>query len=329
MILTLLVVLSLTLILVNFICAIIEVTLISLNPLDLKLDQSRGFQNAGRWLALKSKIERPLAAILIFDTLASTGLATLTGALFVDRFGNHWLWLYSFVLTLSLLFLGELAPKILGVHYSQQLAAPLLRPLEWMLKISHPLVVLMDRFTQFLRPRATSDQANKSRSHILDILTLVEAARAEQSIHSREEIIIIHAVTLSARRVCTVMVPAEAVVVFDERKSLEENLLSSGSKIHRSYPVSPDGTLQNAHGYLRIRDALVPSLLNHPETPRPSWQEHIRPLLRISGHSSLTQLLAAFLENRDIAALVENRTSTTIGWITMDDVTETLMGARD
>ncbi|MFT3989854.1 MAG: CNNM domain-containing protein [Luteolibacter sp.] len=321
MIPTLLVLLSLALILVSFICAIIEVTLISLNPLDLKLKETRGIPHAGRWLALKSKIERPIAAILIFNTLSNTGLATLTGALFVDQFGNRWLWLYSVILTIALLFFGELAPKILGVHYSQRLAVPLLRPLEWMLRISHPLVVLMDRFSQLLRPKTKVE--NKDRNHILDIITLVEAARAEQSIHSREEIIIIHAATLSARRVQTVMVPADAVIVFDERKSLEENLRASGPKIHRSYPVSSDGSLQNIHSYLRIRDALVNQALHESD-----WHTYLRPLQRINGKSSLTQLLAAFLEKRDIAALVQDSSAATIGWITMDDVTETLMGAR-
>jgi len=322
MLLLSLVVLSLGLLLSSFLCSITEVTLLSLNPLDLKLKHSRGAVSAGRWLALKSKIERPIAAILVFNTLSNTGIATLTGAIFVEKFGNQWLWLYSVILTIAILFFGELAPKILGVHHAQRLAGPLLRPLEWMLYIAHPLVGLMERFCERLKPKLVSRK--KSSDHIMDIITLVEAARAEQSIHSREEIIIIHAATLSARRVHTVMVPAAAIVLFDERKSLLENVRDAGPKLHRSYPVSSDGTLQGITGYVRVRDAFVNHLLNEENG---HWRDKVRPLLTIPDKSSITQLLASFLENREIAAIVQNNEGT-IGWITMDDVTETLMGSR-
>jgi CBS domain containing-hemolysin-like protein len=323
MLLICLVLLSLGLLFASFLCSITEVTLLSLNPLDLKLKHSRGAPSAGRWLALKGKIERPIAAILVFNTLFNTGLSPLTGALFVQEFGSKWLWLYSVTLTIAIIFLGELAPKILGVHYTQRLAGPLLRPLEWMIRLTHPLLTLMDRFCEILKPKQVAKK--KSNDHIMDIITLVEAARAEQSIHSREEIIIIHAATLSARRVHTVMVPSAAIVLFDERKSLVENVRDAGPKLHRSYPVSSDGTLQGITGYIRVRDAFVNNLLNE-ETG--DWRHKIRPVLTTPDKSSITQLLASFLENREIAAIVQNNEGNTIGWITMDDVTETLMGSR-
>lgn len=323
MLLFCLVLLSLGLLFASFLCSITEVTLLSLNPLDLKLKHSRGAASAGRWLALKGKIERPIAAILVFNTLFNTGLAPLTGALFVEQFGSKWLWLYSVVLTVAIIFLGELAPKILGVHHTHRLAGPLLGPLEWMIRLTHPLLALMDRFCELLKPRKVVKK--KSNDHIMDIITLVEAARAEQSIHSREEIIIIHAATLSARRVHTVMVPSAAIVLFDQRKSLIDNVRDAGPKLHRSYPVSSDGSLQGITGYIRVRDAFVNHLL-HSETS--DWQDKVRPLLSISDKASITQLLASFLENCEIAAVVHNAEGSTIGWITMDDVTETLMGSR-
>ena len=163
--------------------------------------------------------------------------------------------------------------------------------------------------------------------HIMDIITLVEAARSEQAIHSREEIIIIHAATLSARRVRTVMVPADAVKVFDFGKSLVENVRDLGPKLHRSYPVSRDGSLEKIEGYIRVRDLFVGDLLAQGGGEA-DWHPHIRPLLEVDGGTSLTQLLASFLDHREIAALVKKDASNA-GWITLDDVTETLMGARE
>ena len=309
---------------VSFLCSLTETVLLSLNPLELRMEQSKGTAGAARWLALKNRIERPIAAILVFNTAANTGLATLAGAIFIQRFGSEWLWLFSLVLTVALLFGSEMAPKIIGVHHSARLAKHLLWPLEWMLRIGYPLVSLMEGFCERLKSK-TPAKPDSSSDHIMDIITLVQAAKAEQAIHNREEIIIIHAATLSARRVRTVMVPASAVRIFDLQQTLRENITNAGEKIHRSYPVSTDGTLAGVQGYARVRELFVDQLTTGDSA---GWQRLMRPVLRIPGKSSLTQLLAAFLENREIAAGVCADDGSPIGWVTLDDVTETLMGAR-
>jgi CBS domain containing-hemolysin-like protein len=158
----------------------------------------------------------------------------------------------------------------------------------------------------------------------MDIVTVVEAARAEQVLHNREEIIIIHAATLSARRVRTAMVPQQGVMVFDARKSLAENVQTLGPKLHRSYPVSPDGTPAGITGYVRVRELFVQNLAS----PAADWHNLIRPVLRIDERSSLTQLLALFLDRAEIAALVDKDGQGVSGWITMDDVMKVLMGQR-
>lgn len=123
----------------------------------------------------------------------------------------------------------------------------------------------------------------------------MEAARAEQVLHNREEIIIIHAATLSARRVRTAMVPAESIAVFDLRRSLKENVAALGPKLHRSYPVSEDGTTSRITGYVRVRELFVRHLLEEsPEAPAPDWRQQIRPVLHIDERATLTQLLALF-----------------------------------
>jgi CBS domain containing-hemolysin-like protein len=159
----------------------------------------------------------------------------------------------------------------------------------------------------------------------MDIVTVVEAARAEQVLHNREEIIIIHAATLSARRIRTAMVPQPAVRVFDSRKSLQENVEVLGPKLHRSYPVSADGTLSGITGYVRVRELFVQNL-KAPETA--DWHALIRPVLRIDERASLTQLLALFIDRSEIAALVDRDGGSVSGWITMDDVMKVLMGQR-
>jgi CBS domain containing-hemolysin-like protein len=304
---------------ISFLCSLMEAVLFSLNPLGLKLQQARGVEAAGRWLGLKQRIERPVAAILVFNTLANTGLAALAGAIYADAFGTHWLWLFSVVLTLAVLLAGEMMPKLIGVHHAERLAPRLIGPLGVMLRIAQPAVVLMEKWGRRLKGRDAT--ARPDSAPIMDIITLVQAAKADRLLQNQEEVIIIHAATLSARRVGTAMVPRESVCCFDLQKSLLDNVLDAG-KLHRSYPVLTSGQIV---GYVRVRELFVQNLT---EGATAGWTQLIRPVLHVDGRSSLTQLLALFLEKHEIAAIVDGSDSTWSGWVTLDDVTQVLMGKR-
>ncbi|HAL70971.1 MAG TPA: hypothetical protein DCP71_04275 [Verrucomicrobiales bacterium] len=321
--LLLLLFLSTAVIVISFTCSLTEAVLLSLNPLELKLQEKKGIRSAGRWLEMKQAIERPISAILVFNTLANTGLATLAGALFTSIYGAEWLWVFSIIMSIFVLFGGEMAPKIIGVHHAARFAPRLIGPLTIMLRLCHPLVLLMEKFCERLKSR--SSEGRSQSDQIMDIITLVQAAKAEQLLHNQEEIIMIHAATLSARRVKTAMVPKEAVRVFDARLSLLENVQAVGPKLHRSYPVSLDGTPDSLIGYIRVRELFVQNLTT-PATA--DWTKLVRPALRVDGKASLTQLLALFLDKQEVAALVDAPGARMAGWITLDDVMKVLMGAR-
>ncbi|MDH4454327.1 MAG: CNNM domain-containing protein [Verrucomicrobiota bacterium] len=313
-----------TVLVLSFLCSLTEAVLLSLNPLSLRVQQSKGGGDgsAGKWLVMKNHIERPVSAILVFNTLANTGLATLAGAVFVQVFGEGWLGLFSVIISVAVLFAGELTPKILGVHHAERLAPRLIGPLTWLVSLCSPAVWVMERFCERLKTKTVQKAQSEQ---IMDIITLVQSARAEQLLHNREEIIMIHAATLSARRIKTAMVPREAISIFDQRKTLQENVEAVGPKLHRSYPVSADGTLEHITGYVRVRELFVQNL-THPE--QSDWKQLIRPVLHIGEKASLTQLLTLFLEKQEIACLVDNAGGLITGWITMDDVMKVLMGAR-
>ncbi len=308
---------------ITFACSLMESVLLSLNPLWLQVQQSRAEKTAARWLALKRHIERPISVILVFNTIATVGFASLAGAIFVRAFGERWLWMFSLLLMVAILFGGELLPKVLGVYHAQRLSSGLIRPLGMMLHVCHPLVVVMEKFCRLIKPSPSA--AEDPSGHIMAIITLTQAAKAEHVLQGREELIIIHAATLSARRVSSAMVPREIVRSFDQRHTLLDNVCHSGDHLHRSYPVGAEGTLDGVVGYIRVRELFVQNLLAEA---MPDWTLLIRPVLRVREKSTLTQLLALFLEKREIAALVENSTGQITGWITLDDVTQVLMGER-
>ncbi|QJE97912.1 hypothetical protein [Luteolibacter luteus] len=161
---------------------------------------------------------------------------------------------------------------------------------------------------------------------IMDLITRAGEARSAEAIHRQEEIMIIHAATLSARRIRTLMVPAGKVKTFHAGKTLRKNLLDLGAPYHRFYPVSSDGSFDSLTGYVCLRDLLLDKLLDG-EGGDPDWHRHIRPLQEVEASSPVTPLLTGFLDRKDIAALVK-KDGSNVGWVTMDDVIETLLGVR-
>lgn len=305
---------------ISALCSMTEATLLSLNPLWLKSRDAEVMPTAKAWLDLKQRIERPISAILVANTLANTGLPTVAGAIFLKVFGTSWLWAYSLSFTIAVVIFGELAPKIIGVRRAHELAPRLLLPLRLVMKLFGPVAALAQRLSDRFAPDRSGERAE---SPIMDIITLTQAAKAEDAIHDREEIIIIHAATLSARRVSASMTPADSVKVFHSGKSLRENLASLNGFVPRACPVSDDGTLLGVRGYVRIRELLAAECLAGAPV---DWHGKILTVPVVGSRDSLTHLLATFLEGDTVAALVRDKEGKNVGWITMDDVTRILMG---
>ena len=127
---------------VSFLCSILEAALLSVTPAYLaKLEQDRP-RVGGRLRALKTRIDRPLAAILSLNTIANTAGAAGVGAQAQRLWGSEALAIASAVLTLSILIVSEIIPKTLGVSYATTLAAPVAHGIRWLSLLLRPLVVV-------------------------------------------------------------------------------------------------------------------------------------------------------------------------------------------
>ena len=65
------------------------------------------------------------------NTVAHTGGATIAGAAFDELYGEKWLWLFSTVFTLVVLFGTEILPKVLAVAHGERLAPLIARRWSW------------------------------------------------------------------------------------------------------------------------------------------------------------------------------------------------------
>lgn len=180
---TLFIVSTLTVLIVSFICSMSEATLLSLDNVKLETDRQKGMAYAIILSKLKSNINRPIAAILILNTIANTGGATFSGSAFSQLYGNEWMWLYSLVFTVVVLFGTEIIPKVIGVTFSSKLAKILARPLTIALKILSPILIV----TEFFSKMITGNKDKKTSYSLDDIQTIAQVAQLENIIDTHQE----------------------------------------------------------------------------------------------------------------------------------------------
>jgi len=71
-------------IVVSFLCSLAEALLLSLNPLTLHRLEADHPRAAVSWRRLKQNIAHPITAILVLNTVAHTGGATVAGGAFAE-----------------------------------------------------------------------------------------------------------------------------------------------------------------------------------------------------------------------------------------------------
>ena len=107
---------------VSALCSLLEATLLSLTPTQVARFGESHPTAMHTWQKLKSEIKRPIAVILVVNTLSHTMGATVAGAQFESLYGKEWLAAFSLFFSFLILQFTEILPKTLGVRYNALLA---------------------------------------------------------------------------------------------------------------------------------------------------------------------------------------------------------------
>ena len=133
---------------ISFLCSIMESVLLSTSMSYIENEISKGVKSASVLKGFKSKIDKPLSAILSLNTVAHTVGAAGVGAQAIIVFGEASFGIVSALLTLLILILTEIIPKTIGALYWRELAPVSARIIRFMLILTYPLVLLSDLITR-------------------------------------------------------------------------------------------------------------------------------------------------------------------------------------
>ncbi len=316
-----------------------EFALVKVRVTRLEEMAAEGSRLAGLLLQILQKLDAYLSACQIGITIASLGLgwvgepafAHLVQPLVAGMGGWSDLAAHSIAITVAFLLitflhviLGELVPKIISIREPERIslwiAAPMracyiiLFPAIWALNGSALLIVRLFGFdSEDLGGDALSGK---------ELKRVLSGSRAEGYLSDRQEKLLSNALDFPDHVVRQIMVPRTDVVSLDVDRPFEENFRILRQSAHTRYPLYR-GDPDNIIGILHIKALL--HAMEACDAP-PDLQPLAHEAVFIPESLPIARLLDRFLERRVHLAVVIDEYGGTSGIVTLEDVTEELLG---
>lgn len=303
----------------SFLCSIMESVLLSLGTADVEALDRKG-KRAGQLLKkFKNRIDIPIAAILIVNTVAHTVGASVAGATYESAFNKETLWLFTAVFTVAILLFTEIIPKTLGVVHARRLASPVAYLIQALTVVLLPLVKTTELISRSLR-RDKDDPATS----IEEIRLLATLGRREGVVGPRVAGMIVGATRLAQLRAYDVMVPRQQVVFLSRQRSDADNLDALRTSRHSRLPISSTDDLDQAMGIVLVKELFY----QRDQDPDAAidWATVVKEPLVVAESTPLNSLLRTFQEQRRHMAMVVDEYGNVEGIVTLEDVLEEIVG---
>jgi putative hemolysin len=236
----------------------------------------------------------------------------------------------AFVVSFALLtyfsvVLGELVPKAVALQRAEALAAVLAVPLDFLGRVAHPIVWLLQvSANAVLRVlRVNPAPAGMIAYTREDIRLSVAAAEDHGELEQAEEEMLYKVFDFASKEVSAVMVPRPEVVGISADMPPEEALRAVVDSPFTRYPVYR-GTLDDIVGILHVRDLF--GAMHDVGIASVELESIVRPAYVVPETKDLAALLADFRREKQHLAIVIDEYGDVEGIVTLEDLLEEIVG---
>ncbi len=287
---------------------------------------------------IHKKLDAYLSACQLGITLASLGLGWIGEPAFayilVPVF--HLLGIHSesvievssffiafFIISYLHIVLGELLPKSIALRQAEVISLWTAIPLYFFYQLMYPAIWLLNSCSNFILNKIDFKVKAEEGLYSNDELKLIlNSSHTHGELDHDEKEMLKNALDLAELKVTDIMRTKEHMVTLDTRDSvevIEQKILNSR---YSRYPVY-DRKVKKIIGFIHVKD-LFPDLLTKKEIK--DLTLYIRPVLNVSPHLPVLDLLRKFRRGLPHFALVYKNSSTLWGFITLDDLLHILFG---
>jgi len=304
-----------------------EIAMFSLPPHRLESLVEEGRRGAETLKGLKDDPHRLLVTILVGNNLVNIAMSSLaTGLLALYMNQGQAVAIATFGITALVLLFGESAPKSYAVENSESWALRISRPLKLSEKVLLPLIVLFDYLTRIVNKvtggRSAIESSYVTREEIQDI---IETGEREGVLDEEEREMLQRTLRFNDTIAKEVMTPRLDMSAISTESSIEEAIEQCVQGGHARLPVY-EGSLDNVIGIVHLRDLVRD--LNYGATMEGDLEleDLIEPTLHVPESKNVDDLLTEMRKERLHMVIVIDEFGTTEGLVTMEDLTEEIVG---
>ncbi|MFK7742634.1 MAG: hemolysin family protein [Planctomycetota bacterium] len=305
----------------SFVCSISEATLLSVGP--ARVEQLA--QQPGRLGLIlrrfRQEPDRPIAAILIVNTISNSGGAAIATAQFsIACPGVSEAWFAAFFVV-TVLAVTEIIPKTMGVVHADALALPITAIVQTMIIAVWPMLF----FTRLLaRMFARVDGGPTTSLDEIRVMTTV--GMTEGSFGRITGELIQNATRLRDLTAKDVMVSRDRINYLSGDQTLEANLKRVQRTGHSRFPFTATGELDDVQGVVLAKELLFDLRQAGDSDDEPDWEGLMIPLLIVPEAATLNHVLRRFQLGKRHMAIVVDEYGSTQGIVTLEDVLEEIVG---
>ena len=301
-----------------------ETGLLSLNRYRMRFMAEKGNKGAQKAEKLLKKPDLLLGFILIFNNLVNISASAIATVIGMRLYGDAGVAIATGVLTFVMLIFSEIFPKTAAAAYPEKVAFTSSHLLTPLIKLSLPLVLFINLFTQMLMKLLglKSDQKTNSMS-TEELRSIVN--EAGKFIPSAHQEMLISILDLEEVTVDDIMVPRNdigGIDIDDDWKAIMRQLNHAAHGRVVLYKGSLD---EQVLGMLRVREAYR-LMLDKNEFSKETLIRAADEAYFIPEGTPLNAQLVNFRNNKERIGLVVDEYGDIKGLVTLEDILEEIVG---
>ncbi len=315
---TLLIISVATVLIVSALCSLTEAAVYAVRMPFVRATAETGHTSGKLLAGFKDNMEQPISAILIVNTVANTAGAAIAGAQARYLFGEESLVWFSVAITVGVLFLSEIIPKIVGVAYSERIAPLAAMPLRGVILLLSPMIWFIQWFSRWLKPRGNVALAPEE-----EVEQFAMMSAEEGSILPIEAKLVGHALDLNEITARDIMTPRSVTFTLPADLTTHDVAAKVTGCPHSRIPVHASGDENTWVGIVLQREVL--SSLAKDEFNR-RLETLCQPIYFVADTTPGHVLLKSFIQRQTHLFGVLDGQNQIVGVVTLEDVIESLVG---
>jgi Mg2+/Co2+ transporter CorB len=289
-------------------------------------EAERKNKKAGVVLKLLSNKDRLISTILFGNTLVNVLLSSLVTSESINNFGEKYIVVVSFVITMTILIFSEVLPKNLALVNPEKSSMLIASLLNFIVKIFYPMTFILQVIvTGFFKLFGFKISDNKS-SLIGDMKDLISVYKSTSDEYEQNSLNMISGISvLNVIKVGQVMIHRKNVHSINIQNDSIDSILKKIINMPNSRIPIFDGE-DDIVGILHVRDAFE-LVSSDDDVTKEDFINILHKPIFAYENASLTFQLNRFRSEHKHLAIVIDEYSVFLGIITLEDIIEKIVGS--